>query len=156
MIKEHSTNSQYDIFIKDCRILRPAEDGYVLSPGSIGIRDGRLAWVSDEDPKSEIKAHHIIDGRGFVAMPGGYGTLEEIIEVITWGQLGFHDKPCGMLNINGYFDHLLAFLDHSEAEGFLRTQHRSMLLVANTPLELLKQFSNYAPPSVEKWRADSN
>jgi uncharacterized protein (TIGR00730 family) len=108
------------------------------------------------DSMHERKSLMAVLSDGFVALPGGYGTLEEIIEVITWGQLGFHDKPCGMLNINGYFDHLLAFLDHSEAEGFLRTQHRSMLLVANTPLELLKQFSNYAPPSVEKWRADSN
>jgi predicted Rossmann-fold nucleotide-binding protein len=74
---------------------------------------------------------------GFIAMPGGFGTLEEIIEVITWGQLGFHDKPCGLLNIGGYFNHLLAFLDHTQAEGFLHVQHRSMLLVANTPAELL-------------------
>jgi uncharacterized protein (TIGR00730 family) len=108
------------------------------------------------DSMHERKSLMAILSDGFVAMPGGYGTLEEIIEVITWGQLGFHDKPCGMLNINGFFDHLLAFLDHSEAEGFLRAQHRSMLLVANTPLELLEQFSSYAPPSVEKWRTDSN
>lgn len=108
------------------------------------------------DSMHERKSLMAVLSDGFVAMPGGYGTLEEIIEVVTWGQLGFHDKPCGMLNINGFFDHLLAFLDHSEAEGFLRAQHRSMLLVANTPLELLEQFSNYAPPSVEKWRADSN
>jgi len=108
------------------------------------------------DSMHERKSLMAILSDGFVAMPGGYGTLEEIIEVITWGQLGFHDKPCGMLNINGFFDHLLAFLDHSEAEGFLRAQHRSMLLVANTPLELLDQFSSYAPPSVEKWRADLN
>ena len=89
---------------------------------------------------------------GFIAMPGGFGTLEEIIEVITWGQLGFHDKPCGLLNVDGYFDHLLAFLDQSRAEGFLRAQHRNMLLVADTPASLLKQFANYVPPTVEKWR----
>lgn len=103
----------------------------------------------------ERKSLMAVMSDGFVAMPGGYGTLEEIIEVITWGQLGFHDKPCGLLNINGYFDHLLAFLDHSEAEGFLRAQHRRMLLVADTPLGLLGKVSNYQPPSVEKWRADS-
>lgn len=108
------------------------------------------------DSMHERKSLMAVLSDGFVALPGGYGTLEEIIEVITWGQLGFHDKPCGILNIAGYFDHLLAFLDHSEAEGFLRAQHRSMLLVADTPLGLLERFSNYAPPSVEKWRADSN
>jgi hypothetical protein len=89
---------------------------------------------------------------GFIAMPGGFGTLEEIIEIITWGQLGFHECPCGLLNTCGYFDHLLAFLDHTQSEGFLRAQHRSMLLVASTPVELVEQFENYTPPSVEKWR----
>ena len=108
------------------------------------------------DSMHERKSLMAVLSDGFVAMPGGFGTLEEIIEVITWGQLGFHDKPCGMLNIEGYFDHLLAYLDHCEAEGFLRARHRSMLLVANTPLELLEQFSNYMPPSVEKWRRDQN
>jgi len=93
---------------------------------------------------------------GFIALPGGFGTLEEIIEVVTWAQLGFHGKPCGLLNAGGYFDHLLAFLDHAQAEGFLRAQHHRMLLVADTPVGLFGQFENYAPPSVEKWRTASN
>jgi len=88
---------------------------------------------------------------GFVAMPGGYGTLEEIIEVLTWGQLQFHSKPCGLLNINGYFDHLLQYLDHAAREGFLRPEHREMLLVANTPAELLDLFAHYEPPEIRKW-----
>jgi len=104
------------------------------------------------DSMHERKSLMAVLSDGFVAMPGGFGTLEEIIEVITWGQLGFHDKPCGLLNIAGYFDHLLAFLDHSAAQGFLHPQHRSMLLVASTPAGLLKKFENYVPPSVEKWR----
>jgi len=108
------------------------------------------------DSMHERKSLMAVLSDGFVAMPGGFGTLEEIIEVITWGQLGFHDKPCGILNVDGYFDHLLAFLDHSEAEGFLRAQHRSMLLVADTPVGVLEQFSNYVPPSVEKWRTGQN
>jgi uncharacterized protein (TIGR00730 family) len=105
------------------------------------------------DSMHERKSLMVELSDAFIAMPGGFGTLEEIIEVITWGQLGFHDKPCGLLNVAGYFDHLLAFLDHSTAQGFLHPQHRSMLLVANTPTELLEQFENYVPPSVEKWRA---
>ena len=87
---------------------------------------------------------------GFVALPGGYGTLEEIVEVLTWGQLQFHEKPCGLLNVDGYFDHLLAFLDHAQKQGFLRAQHREMLVVASTPAELLDRFEHYAPPTIDK------
>jgi uncharacterized protein (TIGR00730 family) len=90
---------------------------------------------------------------GFVALPGGFGTLEEIIEVLTWGQLQFHSKPCGLLNVDGYFDDLLAFFDHAEQRGFLRPQHRGMLLVADTPAELLDRFEHYEPPDVDKWDA---
>ena len=91
---------------------------------------------------------------GFVAMPGGYGTLEEIVEVLTWGQLQFHEKPCGLLNVGGYFDHLLAYFDHAAREGFLRTAHQQMLMVARTPAELLDQFEHYDPPMSKKWVED--
>jgi uncharacterized protein (TIGR00730 family) len=90
---------------------------------------------------------------GFIAMPGGYGTLEEIIEIITWGQLRFHDKPCGLLNVDGYFDHLLNYLDHATTEGFLRDENRRMLLCSETAVGLVKQFEKYTAPSVEKWTA---
>ena len=90
---------------------------------------------------------------GFIAMPGGYGTLEEIIEIITWGQLRFHDKPCGVLNTDGYFDHLLAYLDHANREGFLRRENRDMLLVDSDPAGLIQQFERYTAPHVEKWTA---
>ena len=88
---------------------------------------------------------------GFIALPGGFGTLEEIIEIVTWGQLQFHKKPCGVLNVDGYFDHLLAFLSHAEAEGFIRSENRSLLLADTDPDSLLQQFSVYAPSSVTKW-----
>ena len=90
---------------------------------------------------------------GFIAMPGGYGTLEEIIEIITWGKLKFHDKPCGLLNIDGYFDHLLRYLDHANAEGFLRDENRRMLLCSDTASGLVKRFEEYTAPKVEKWMA---
>jgi uncharacterized protein (TIGR00730 family) len=92
---------------------------------------------------------------GFVALPGGFGTLEEIVEVLTWGQLRFHSKPCGLLNVNGYFDHLLAYLAHAESEGFLRSEHRDMLLVADTAALLLDRFEHYVPPQVDKWDASA-
>lgn len=88
---------------------------------------------------------------GFIAMPGGFGTLEEIIEIITWGQLKFHDKPCGLLNVEGYFDHLLAYLDHASAEGFLRTENRAMMLVDESAVGLVQQFEKYTAPVVQKW-----
>ena len=88
---------------------------------------------------------------GFIAMPGGYGTLEEIIEMITWGQLKFHEKPCGLLNVGGYFDHLLAYLNHATAEGFLRIENRKMLLCDDTAAGLVQQFEAYSAPKVEKW-----
>ena len=89
---------------------------------------------------------------GFVAMPGAFGTLEEIIEVLTWGQLRFHDKPCGLLNVRGYFDKLLAFFDHTLSEGFLRAENRSMLLCDTTPTGLIQKFERYSAPHVDKWQ----
>ena len=89
---------------------------------------------------------------GFIALPGGYGTLEEIVEVLTWGQLQFHSKPCGLLNIDGYFDHFLRFLDHAQQSGFLHPRHREMLVVAATPAELLDRFDHYEPPMIDKLR----
>ncbi len=88
---------------------------------------------------------------GFIAMPGGFGTLEEIIEIITWGQLRFHDKPCGLLNVAGYFDHLLSYLDHASAEGFLRGENRQMLLSHGSAARLVQQFERYTAPHVDKW-----
>lgn len=88
---------------------------------------------------------------GFIALPGGFGTLEELIEMVTWGQLSFHDKPCGLLNVNHYFDKLLEFLDHTRAEGFLKAENRAMLLADDDAAGLLRQFEKYSSPSVEKW-----
>jgi uncharacterized protein (TIGR00730 family) len=88
---------------------------------------------------------------GFIAQPGGIGTLEEFFEIWTWGQLGMHDKPCGLLNVAGYFDPLLQFLDRAVTEKFVREVHRGMVVVESDPAELLARFEAYEPPRVVKW-----
>lgn len=88
---------------------------------------------------------------GFVAMPGGYGTLEELFEVLTWGQLGLHPKPIGLLNVEGFYDHLLRALDHMANEGLLRRENRRQLLSYPNPAALLDALAAYVPVPVEKW-----
>ena len=90
---------------------------------------------------------------GFVAMPGGLGTLEEIFEVWTWAQLGHHEKPCAFLNVDGFYDGLIAFLDGVVARGFIRPHHRAMAIVAAQPVELLDHMARYRAPAVTKWIA---
>ena len=89
---------------------------------------------------------------GFLAMPGGFGTLEEIVEIVTWGQLKIHSKPCGLLNTAGFFDPLLAYLDNAVEEEFLRPENRAMLLHDDDAGKLLQKFADYEPPGVEKWQ----
>lgn len=86
----------------------------------------------------------------FIAMPGGYGTAEEFFEALTWAQLSLHAKPCGLLNTHGYFDHLIRFIDHAVAEGFIHPVHRELMLVADSPDVLLDQLATYDPPSLDK------
>ena len=88
---------------------------------------------------------------GFIALPGGTGTLEEFFEVLTWANLGQHRKPCGLLNVSGYYYPLLALFDHMVERGFLAEEHRAMVLVGSEATELLEAFSSYTPPSVPKW-----
>lgn len=87
----------------------------------------------------------------FVALPGGYGTLEEFCEVLTWAQLGLHQKPFGLLNINGYYSPLLTFFDQAVTEEFLRPINRSLVLEAAEPENLLDLLANYQPQYVDKW-----
>jgi uncharacterized protein (TIGR00730 family) len=86
----------------------------------------------------------------FIALPGGIGTMEEIFEVWTWGQLGLHAKPAGFLDVAGFYGHLNAFLDHMTAEGFLKPRHRDMVAVSGDPATLLDGFAAYEAPQVVK------
>ena len=88
---------------------------------------------------------------GFIALPGGIGTLEELFEVWTWGQLGSHRKPCAVLNVAGYYNRLLGFLDFMTHEAFLRSVHRDMLLVADTPESVLEKLVSYHAPPETRW-----
>ena len=88
---------------------------------------------------------------GFIAMPGGLGTFEELFEVWTWAQLGFHDKPCGLLNVAGYYDSLLDFLDRAVEQGFVRSEHRHMMAVEARPGILLQRLMHYQSEQVDKW-----
>ena len=88
---------------------------------------------------------------GFIALPGGIGTLEEFFETWTWAQLGMHRKPCGLLNAAGYFDSLLSFLDRTVEERFVRQVHRDMVIVESEAADLLDRFDAYEAPSVVKW-----
>jgi uncharacterized protein (TIGR00730 family) len=88
---------------------------------------------------------------GFVALPGGLGTLEEFCEILTWAQLGIHQKPAGLLDVDGYFQPLLRFLDHIVYERFMRPEHRSMLVVEEDPEELIEAIQRYRPAEQKKW-----
>ena len=87
---------------------------------------------------------------GFIALPGGLGTIEEFIEVMTWAQLGMHQKPCGLLNVCQFYDKFSDFIDHIVDQHFLEKEHRDILLVDDNPQSLLKKFESYHPPSIDK------
>lgn len=88
---------------------------------------------------------------GFIALPGGFGTLEEIFEVTTWAQLGIHVKPAGFLEVDGFFERLVGFLDHAHDEGFIRRRFREMLLYAEDPTDLLDLLEGWSPPAPIAW-----
>lgn len=88
---------------------------------------------------------------GFIALPGGIGTFEEFFEILTWAQLGFHDKPCGILNVANYYDGLLALCDNAVAEGFLRPIHKQLILDDSDAVSLLAKMENFKPKPLEKW-----
>jgi uncharacterized protein (TIGR00730 family) len=121
------------------------------------------ALVAKEIAHAGLTELHVVDSMharkalmaelagAFIALPGGFGTLEELCEILTWGQLGLHQKPCGLLNIAAFFDPLLAFFAHAVDERFLRPEHQGLLQVAGAPEELLALLQDYRPAAVQKW-----
>ena len=89
--------------------------------------------------------------QGVMALPGGYGTLDELVEILTWGQLGMHEYPIGLLNVNGYFNHLVSFVHHMCNEGFLNTTVRDLILVDDDTNRLIDRMMNYQAPDIYKW-----
>jgi uncharacterized protein (TIGR00730 family) len=128
-------------------------------PKSLVHRELALTGLADlriTDSMQERKAVMADLADGFIAMPGGLGTLDEFFEVLTWTQLGIHQKPSGLLNVEGYFDTLLAFLDHAVAERFVKDTHRSMLIVEPEPHRLLDRLDAFVPPEDDKLLDRSN
>jgi uncharacterized protein (TIGR00730 family) len=110
----------------------------LLVVGSMHERKAKMAELSD----------------GFLALPGGMGTLEEFAEILTWAQLGLHSRPCGLLDVAGYYQPLVAFFDRAAAEGFIRPEHRRLVVVGEQPGDLLDRFATWTPPKVERWIDD--
>ncbi|NOT84094.1 MAG: TIGR00730 family Rossman fold protein [Methylococcaceae bacterium] len=88
---------------------------------------------------------------GFIALPGGLGTLEELFEILTWAQLGLHQKPCALLNINGYYDALITFLNHAVTEQFVSPKHRALLLIDDNPSAIIDKLLEYKAPGLDRW-----
>ena len=100
----------------------------------------------------ERKAKMISMSEAFIALPGGYGTFEELFEVLTWAQIGIHNRPVGVLNVNGYFNPLLSVIEHARSEGFIYTEHQSLLIQSSNPHDLLEAMSRYNPPKgLDRW-----
>jgi uncharacterized protein (TIGR00730 family) len=115
------------------------------------VADLRLADLRVVGSMHERKALMAELADGFLALPGGFGTFEEFCEVLTWTQLGFHAKPCGLLNVEGYYDHLLKLFDHAAAEGFLKPRHRAMVLCDTDPAALVERLLAFEVTHEDKW-----
>lgn len=111
----------------------------------------RLSDLRVVESMHERKAQMAELADAFIALPGGYGTFEEFCEVLTWTQLGLHRKPCGILNIDRYYDPLLALFDHAVSEQFLKPEHRRMVISDTTPESLVGRLLTCEPPAVDKW-----
>ena len=164
------------------RVLAQAGIGLVFGGGRVGLmgtiadavlaHEGEVIGVIPEKLQTLELGHtgctelHVVDtmhkrkqmmmdfADGFIAMPGGYGTMEELFEVVTWAQLNFHRKPVGILNTGGFFDHLIAFVNHAVDEGFVRPELRNLIRVDTEPNALLTQLSAASVPDLQSWLRD--
>ncbi len=131
------------------------EGGEVIGVIPKALFDKEVAYTTLPDLRvvnsmHERKSLMVELSDGFIALPGGLGTIEEFFEVLTWAQLGIHEKPCGILNINGYFDHLIEFLNYIVSQKFVNKVHQSMILIDNDPVKLIKKLESYEPPKIDK------
>ena len=115
------------------------------------VAHGGLTEIITVETMHERKALISEMSDGFLALPGGFGTLDELFEMLTWGQLGLHGKPVGILNVNGYFTSILGNLDTMVKEGFLKSANRDMLLVSSRIEDLLDRMGSYQAPDIPKW-----
>lgn len=128
----------------------------------IGVIPKQLAHAEVQHPRVDPmyvvedmharKAMMAENADAFIALPGGFGTFEELFEILTWAQLGFHSKSTALLNVNGYFDHLLAFVEHSITEGFVKDDNRNLMFSADNVTELLDQLADHKLPEVRVWK----
>jgi len=133
-----------------------ANDGTVIGiiPAALDkkeIAHKGLTELHIVDSMHERKAKMAELSDGFIAMPGGFGTFEEFCEIVTWAQLGIHQKPCGLLNVRGFYDPLIKQFDYSTSSGFVSPEHRGIVLVGTEISRLFESMVNYTPPAVEKW-----
>ena len=138
-------------------VLEAGGEAIGVIPRSLAIKEVAHANLTELHVVSSMhdrKAMMAELADGFIALPGGWGTLEEIFEILTWAQLGFHEKPCGLLNSEGYYDGLIEFLDNAIEQQFVREICRPMLMTARKPVELLDRFASYRAPRVRKWMAE--
>ncbi|XP_011013919.1 PREDICTED: cytokinin riboside 5'-monophosphate phosphoribohydrolase LOG3-like isoform X1 [Populus euphratica] len=123
-----------------------SSDEYIIALSTVclltGETVGEVKAVADMHQRKAEMAKH---SDAFIALPGGYGTLEELLEVITWAQLGIHDKPVGLLNVDGYYNSLLSFIDKAVEEGFISPSARNIIVSAPTAKELVKKLEEYVP-----------
>ena len=135
-------------------VLEAGGEAIGVIPKSLAVKEVAHANLTEQHivaSMHERKAMMAELSDGFIALPGGWGTLEEIFEILTWAQLGFHEKPCGLLNIESYYDNLIRFLENSFEQEFVNQLCRPMLIEAREPGELLDQFAMYRAPRVRKW-----
>jgi len=174
-VEEHFKKAAYELG----HMLAEGGYGLVYGGGSVGLMNEVAQGALDaggevigvipqklldlEVGRTDLTELHVVQGMharklkmaelaySFIALPGGYGTLEELFEVTTWTQLHYHKKPIGILNIGGYYDHLIAFLDHANKQGFIRDLHRPLIQCSADADDLLNKLANYSIPELDQW-----